>query len=277
MMINKPIQTIVSKKDVPIIVQEINQDGFSLVEDVFNKIMCESFCKILDEVLCKIVQKKEYFGSSRTQVIYNYFIHDTRLCALFSNPLIDNVMKRLIGEDYVLISPSARNPRICPSLPEGKATSGEGWHIDSKVAFPETGGLYKPSMSFYAVVMLEPFRPGNSATKFIRKSHLRYQKPPNREADLPHETWTAPAGSLLFFDSALWHRTGVPTEISRWSIFNMYGPWFMKPYFDFRANISKEILTKLPESTQRLLHCMSVPPKDINGRRETITTKPVFD
>ena len=51
----------------------------------------------------------------------------------------------------------------------GKKTSGEGWHVDSRVADPQTGALYRPSMSYYAVVALQPFRRNNSATRYVPK------------------------------------------------------------------------------------------------------------
>ena len=58
-----------------------------------------------------------YFGSRKTQVIYNYFAHDERLYQLFAHDLINAVITELIDKDFVLISPSARNPRQDPDLP----------------------------------------------------------------------------------------------------------------------------------------------------------------
>jgi ectoine hydroxylase-related dioxygenase (phytanoyl-CoA dioxygenase family) len=127
------------------------------------------------------------------------------------------------------------------------------------------------------VVALEPFRRENAATHFVPKSHLEYRKPPDRNADYPYEVMEAEAGSVVFFDSALWHRTGVPTEKSRWSIFNMYGPWFMKPYFRFRENFTAEQIAHMPPVVKRLLHLHSTPPVDPNIRTNTVTAEPVLD
>jgi hypothetical protein len=179
-------------------------------------------------------------------------------------------MKKLIDDDYVLISPSARNPLIRAELPEGKKTSGFGWHTDSRVADKESAKLYTPSMNFYAALAIEPFTKKNAATKYIPHSHLAYQRPRDREAALAHETLEVSAGTLIFYDAALWHRVGVPTKFSRWSIFNMYGPWFMKPYFNFLDNLTDAEIQRLPPLVRKILHATSIPPKNQHERVNTL-------
>jgi ectoine hydroxylase-related dioxygenase (phytanoyl-CoA dioxygenase family) len=259
------------------IIDTVRADGVCVVPGVLSKAACAAHVATLERAVQDQIRKGEYFGSRTTQVLYNYFVHDDSLFELMAHPLIDAVMTTLIDKDYVLISPSARNPRIRPELPEGVKVSGEGWHIDSRVANPATGELFKPSLGYYAVVALEDFTRENAATKYIPRSHLMFKKPPDREADLEHSVLIAEAGSMVFFDPAFWHRTGVPTTTSRWSVFNMYGPWFMKPYFRFAENYSKEKLKALPPLVQQLLHLRSVPPVNANVRSSTVTAEPVFD
>lgn len=259
------------------IVAQVREEGFAAVPGVFSPDECRMYCDIFEHAVARQIETGGYFGSRTTQVLYNYFLHDPRLYELFAHPLMDAVISALIDKDYVLISPGARNPRIKPDLPEGRKTSGEGWHVDSRVAVPETGALFRPSMSYYSVVALEPFLSGNSATRYVPKSHLRYQRPPDRNAEIDHKIWEAEAGTVLFFDSALWHRTGTPTEISRWSVFNMYGPWFMKPYFRFAETMSRAELEVLPPKVQKLLHLNSTPPRNEATRTATLTAEPMFD
>lgn len=259
-----------------LVVNDVRRNGFAVVRDVFTENQCAEYCQILERALTERVEEGKYFGARNTQVIYNYFLHDPRLYELFAHPLMESVISRLIDKDFVLISPSARNPCIRPELPEGKPPSGEGWHTDGRVACVETGELYQPSLAYYSVVALEPFMARNSATRYVPGSHLYYKRPADREGDYDHEVWEAPAGSVIFFDSAIWHRAGAPTDISRWSIFNMYGPWFMKPYFQFRDKYSEAELCELPRNVQRMLHLMSTPPKDDTHRTSTVTHEPFF-
>jgi ectoine hydroxylase-related dioxygenase (phytanoyl-CoA dioxygenase family) len=275
--VNESISVAPAVHDVSAIVKEVHERGLACVPNVFSASECKLFCEVLDGAVAKMAAGGGYFGSRNTQVIYNYFAHDERLYQLFAHDLMVAVMTELIDKDFVLISPAARNPRQDASLPYDRVTSGEGWHVDSRVCDPHTGALFRPSFSYYAVVALEPFRRENAATHFVPKSHLEYRKPPDRNADYPYEVMEADAGSVVFFDSALWHRTGVPTEKSRWSIFNMYGPWFMKPYFRFRENFTAEQIARMPPVVKRLLHLHSTPPVDPNIRTNTVTAEPVLD
>lgn len=241
------------------VVAEVRKNSVCIVPEYFSAEECDNFVRVLKEALARRLKAGKYFGSRNQQVMYNFFVENEELYPLVFNPLIDAVMTQLIDEDYVLISPSARNPQVRPDLPEGVKTSGAGWHIDSKVCDRE-GNLYQPSMSYYSATAIEAFTPDNAATHYIPKSHLRYKKPKDRNAELEHETLRAPAGSLVFFDSAMWHKVGTPTPVSRWSVFNMYGPWFMKPYFRFRDNYTEEQAQKLPSSIRKILHFTSTPP-----------------
>ena len=256
---------------------EVRESGLACVPNVFTAGECAGYCGLLSKAVADLAARGAYFGSRDTQVIYNYFVHDERLYPLFAHELIVAVMTDLIDKDFVLISPSARNPHIDPGLPYDRVTSGEGWHVDSRVFDARTGALFRPSMSYYAVVALEPFRRGNAATHYVPKSHLEYRKPPDRNGDYRYDVIEAEAGSVVFFNSALWHRTGVPNDESRWSIFNMYGPWFMKPYFRFRENFPADRIAAMPPVVKRLLHLHSTPPVDPNARINTLTAEPVLD
>ncbi len=258
-------------------IRQVKSDGVAIVADVFSEADCARYVEKLERIVTDAVKSGDYFGSQGYQVIYNYFLYDPSLYELFAHDLIDEVMTSLIDSDYVLISPSARNPHIRPDLPAGDKTSGLGWHADARVADPATGALYRPSQAFYAMIALEPFAKGNSATHYIPKSHLRYQRPPDRNAKLDHEVLEARTGSVVFFDAALWHRAGEATDVSRWSIFNQYGPWFMKPFFRFTDHYTVEQLKALPPKVQKLLHLCCTPPLDANARRPTVTKTPQFD
>ena len=37
------------------------------------------------------------------------------------------------------------------------------------------------------------------------------------------------SGSICIMDTGLIHRGGISTKTSRWSVFNIYTPWFVKP------------------------------------------------
>ena len=53
------------------------------------------------------------------------------------------------------------------------------------------------------------------------------------------------AGSIAIMDTSLWHTAGPPSKESRWSVFNMYGPWFVKPYFRYYDMFEEKKIMKL--------------------------------
>ena len=257
------------KKNIKTVISEVKKNGYSVLPNVYNKNFCKKTIIKLESILDRLKKRRKYFGSNENQVIYNYFYHDIKLIKLTYNKFIDPVMSELIDEDYVLISPSARNPRILENINNGRKTSGFGWHVDSRVV-KKNNSLIKPSLNFFAIIALEDFTTQNASTKYVKKSHKLYKKPIDRNKNIQYEIMTARAGSIIFFDAALWHRVGEPTKLSRWSIFNMYGPWYMKPYFRFTDGMNSKIIKKLSKFEKKILHFNSTPPVNSEGVLTTL-------
>ena len=79
-------------------------------------------------------------------------------------------------------------------------------------------------------------------------------------------------GTIVIMDAAMWHKSGVASNISRWSMFNLYGPWFHKPYFNYYEMLKNKKNVKITKNLKKLLHFNSMPPKN-DDIRLTITTK----
>ena len=260
----------IKKKELKKIITEIKKNGYVCLPKVYKKSFCKKIIKKLEIILKKIKSKNKYYGSNKNQVIYNYFYYDLNLIKLAHNSIIDKIMKELIDDDYVLISPSARNPRIINKNEDHKKTTGFGWHVDSRVIGQKSNSLIKPSISYFAIIALEDFTKFNASTKYVERSHKLYKKPKNREIKIKSKNMIAKAGSIIFFDTALWHRVGEPTKISRWSIFNMYGPWYMKPYFRFTDGLSQKKIKKLSRHQKKILHFNSIPPVNSDNGIRTL-------
>ena len=77
-------------------------------------------------------------------------------------------------------------------------------------------------------------------------------------------------GSIAFFDAALWHAVGRSSKKSRWGVFNMYGPWFMKPYYDFGCMFTDKKFESMTPLQQQLLHYDSRPVPNIDAGFATL-------
>jgi len=256
-----------SSTDVEGLVQKIRHNGIAVLEDHLDRAYCDKMRGLLDRQLAERIDAGSYCGNEDSQVLDNYFMGFNELVTLIFQEVTDQVMRRLIDDDYVLISPSARNRRIMPSLSFGRRTSGVGWHTDSRFV---GGQGIKPSLCYMSLICLDDFTASNGATHIIPRSHLRYERPDDRDADLPYDVLEAPKGSLIIFDTALWHRVGEPSRESRWGVFNTYGPWFMKPYHQFNEMFDDETLASFPQMIRQLLHLDALTPSDHNERMATL-------
>lgn len=254
--------------DASRLASRVISDGLVVLENVFDQEYCDKYKKILDDILSSRIDSNSYCGNNENQVLDNYFLDNHSLLNLIYQDITDKVMRLLIDDDYVLISPSARNRRILDIKQFGKPTSGHGWHTDSR--FIQSGKGLNPSLCYMTIICIEDFGADNGATHYIPKSHSLYKRPEDRDADLEFEIISAKKGSLVIFDTALWHRIGPVSSKSRWGVFNTYGPWFMKPYHRFYDMFNQEESSKFPQIIRQLLHFNSITPLDHNERMATL-------
>lgn len=84
------------------------------------------------------------------------------------------------------------------------------------------------------LVMLDDFTPDNGATYLMTASHDRAEKPDEAEFYAKADRAVGPAGSVLLFNSNLWHAGGDnKTDRPRRSVTPMYCKPFIKPQFDY--------------------------------------------
>ena len=80
----------------------------------------------------------------------------------------------------------------------------------------------------------------------------------------------ATAGSIAIMDANLIHTGSAAKYGSRWTIFNLFSHWHVKPYFDY-PSIFSDSVDNFSEYTKKLLHFYSIPPLDENDRINTLT------
>jgi len=98
--------------DASRLASRVISDGLVVLENVFDQEYCDKYKKILDDILSSRIDSNSYCGNNENQVLDNYFLDNHSLLNLIYQDITDKVMRLLIDDDYVLISPSARNRRI---------------------------------------------------------------------------------------------------------------------------------------------------------------------
>lgn len=104
------------------------------------------------------------------------------------------------------------------------------------------------------LVMLDPFTEDNGATYLLGGSHRRSDKPSDDEFFRDAVRATGAAGSVLVFDSNLWHAAGVNrTRTPRRALTLAFTRPFIKQQLDYPRALGYERAASLPPELRQLL------------------------
>jgi ectoine hydroxylase-related dioxygenase (phytanoyl-CoA dioxygenase family) len=101
---------------------------------------------------------------------------------------------------------------------------------------------------------LSEFSEKRGATRVLPGSHQSDQAPNREEFLLKSVPVECRPGSMVVFDSTLWHSAGKNcSEDSRYAINNQWTKSFIKQQIDYVRALGDEVLADLPDRTQQLL------------------------
>ena len=209
--------------------------------------------------------------------IEHQFIYDDIFLEVVENDSICQIIEKAIGSRIILINTALDNRQILSDTEELEEWSGASWHTDSH--FIQKGKVkLNHGFSYLAILCLDKFTSNNGATQYIENSHITREKP-ERYLDssiFQPKSLEAETGDVIIIDTALWHRAGKPSSQRRWGMISMYGPWFVKPYFDYTKMFKREKVLKLSDKLLDLLHFTSMPPTNQLDRINTLITSEEF-
>jgi ectoine hydroxylase-related dioxygenase (phytanoyl-CoA dioxygenase family) len=103
-----------------------------------------------------------------------------------------------------------------------------------------------------AIWALSDFRHDNGATRIVPGSH-KYDSSPEYGREYDAVTAIMPAGSVMLFDSALWHGGGANTSDARRFAFSCAYCWgWMRQQENLQLGIPQEVARKFPRRLQEL-------------------------
>lgn len=104
------------------------------------------------------------------------------------------------------------------------------------------------------LVMLDEFTPENGATWMMSGSHKAAEKPADEQFRDRAEQATGPVGSVLIFNSNVWHAGGHnQTDKPRRSVTPMFCKPFIKQQFDYPRAVGYDRLDELRPHTRQVL------------------------
>ncbi len=121
------------------------------------------------------------------------------------------------------------------------------------------------NMRMNVLVMLDDFTPENGATHVLTGSHRQAEPPAPEAFDRDFQRLTGPAGSVVLFNSYLWHRGGLNiTDRARVALTLSYGPAYIKPQLDYARMLGEDYGEGLSKQTRQVLGYTSRVPTSLD-------------
>jgi ectoine hydroxylase-related dioxygenase (phytanoyl-CoA dioxygenase family) len=211
-------------------IEELEILGYTIIEDVLSK---EELAIVTEKILAvNEMQKKEtepFFDITQTDennIARAPFVYDDYFYNLLNHPKVMPFIKELLGNYFVL---QAQNGVIVyPHLQHSMSR----WHRD----LSHQNFVAEPLIAVNAFFAITPFNSQTGATMLIPHSH-RIGYPPSPEYREKYGiSVDAPAGSVFFFNTMLFHQTGRNvSDGPRIGLSHMYTKYFIKQQMDVPA------------------------------------------
>jgi hypothetical protein len=221
----------------------IREHGFTVLRDAIPEPLRHTLREALErlETDAGAGFAKTRFEGTRTVRIYNLLARGEAFWPVPLHPLALAVAERVLDPELLLSSLSAI------TLAPGQEA--QPLHEDTqRIPLPRP----RAPIALNAMWALSDFTEANGATRIVPGSH-RFDAPPRYGAD--HATVAAemPAGSILLFDSALWHAGGANrTEARRWAIACYYCVGWMRQQENQLLGVPSELARRMPRRLQQL-------------------------
>jgi ectoine hydroxylase-related dioxygenase (phytanoyl-CoA dioxygenase family) len=182
--------------DVEAELAELERSGFVILESVLGANECTEIQAALAPFEHGRPMGRNAFEGQRSQRVYSLAGKGEVFMRLAEHPRVVELLDRLLLPNWLLST--LQSIRLHPG------EIAQAWHTDDSfyhVPRPRS------RLAVSAIWAFEPFTAENGATELVPGSHLWAREHPD---DRPHEVVSAvmPAGSVVLFDGALWHRGG---------------------------------------------------------------------
>ena len=173
--------------------------------------------------------------------------YDHHFLTLLEHPDLLAIVDATVGTTAIL---HLQNGLILPSYEEGEVP--EVFQTTFHRDFPRHLDGYLASVNVFLAV--DEFRDDNGATLLVPGTHQEREKPSEEYLHANAVPAVCPAGSLLVFDSTLWHAAGANVSgKDRHAINHQFTRSFLKQQVDYVRALGDDAVLALPARTQQLL------------------------
>ncbi len=215
-------------------IENISIKGYSIKEGVLTSKECDEYSNLLNEVYEK--QEVE-FGKDKLEKIQELdiarmpFLYDRRLSNLYMDPFVLDLTSKVLGENFQL---HLQNAIINKPNREHHQTS---WHRD----LPYQDWVISKPLAINAFYCLTDFTEENGSTVVLPFSHKIDYFPSEGYIRENEVKVIAKAGSVIFFDSMLYHRASYnASDMVRYGVNNLFVVPIIKQQVDIANYLSSE-------------------------------------
>ena len=218
----------------------IKEDGWMVVEDIIPE---DEVAGIRDSILATVEDAKASSNPEDLRIVQGSLINRNQsLAPYLADPRIVNVAEALWGR-HVKITITTPVVLFPGGNPQGFHSD---WPFNQKHAAVIEAPYPDTPMLLTVIFMLSDFTLENGATRLVPGSHRiphNWSEQYGEDNRSPHPSEvraTGRAGSILMFDSRLWHAPAINhTDQPRAGVTVRYGPWWfnvnpLKPGFPER-------------------------------------------
>jgi len=240
--------------DIDLYVEEIKTDGFTIIEGVLSNQELKKYRKKIDKTYRK--QESE-FGLKKLKSINEKDMcrmplkYDDYFINIATNKLVLKIVERFLGEFYIL---NLQNAII--SRPN-EVHHQSSWHRD----LPYQNFTISSPISINALFCIDEFSEKTGATVVVPYTHNTEILPSNRYIAKHQAIANAKAGSVIVFDSMLFHKAGYnSSNIVRRAVNHQYQIPLLKQFYDFPKALNGRFSDD--KFLKQLLGYTSLVPKD---------------
>jgi len=214
----------VDKDVLDVHVQEIQMIGYTLLEPAVPAERLSAWRESIDGILRNQaaesggIEALNRIGEADT--VRALLAYDSSFLEIATDARLIEICKRLLGEYFILMLQNGVVNRPIQQ-PHHQAA----YHRD----LPYQHFVSSRPLAVSALFCLDPFEPENGSTMFMAGSHKMEEFPSDDYIQKMESPISAPAGSIIVFDSMLFHRAGINrSQAVRRGVNNVFALPFLK-------------------------------------------------
>lgn len=231
-------------------VRALEVDGCVVVHNVLSGQLQQSLREAMGVAQTGIdrdIGRQRLLAAKEIGVLRAPMSYDPRFYDLLALPQVLAILDATVSSTAIL---HLQNGLVLPPANNGRADSQfqHSFHRD----FPRHLNGYLASIN--TIFAIDDFNDHNGATLVVPGSHQLPARPDETEMRLNALPVVCPAGSMIVFDSTLWHAAGQNlSSADRLAVNQQFTRSFVKQQLDYVRLLGDHVVASLPQRTQQLL------------------------